>query len=121
MPASPPLGMSVPVPLWAERKNRRSPGYAGALQPPRQGVYMETIMNFSPRISRRAFLAGSASVGAIAVMHPFAVMAQANQAHLRIIETTDIHVAVLPYDYYADAPNDTMGLARTASIIEQIR
>ncbi|NMA99403.1 MAG: bifunctional 2',3'-cyclic-nucleotide 2'-phosphodiesterase/3'-nucleotidase [Phyllobacteriaceae bacterium] len=82
---------------------------------------METNMNFAPRISRRAFLAGSASVGAIAVMHPFAVMAQANQAHLRIIETTDIHVAILPYDYYADAPNDTMGLARTASIIEEIR
>jgi 2',3'-cyclic-nucleotide 2'-phosphodiesterase/3'-nucleotidase len=78
-------------------------------------------MNFLPRMSRRSFLAGSASVGAIAAMHPFAVFAQANQAHLRIIETTDIHVAILPYDYYADGPNDTMGLARTAAIIEQIR
>jgi len=78
-------------------------------------------MNFFPSISRRSFLAGSASVGAMVAMHPFAVMAQANQAHLRIIETTDIHVAILPYDYYADAPNDTMGLARTAAIIEQIR
>nr|WP_244446261.1 bifunctional 2',3'-cyclic-nucleotide 2'-phosphodiesterase/3'-nucleotidase [Devosia riboflavina] len=54
-------------------------------------------------------------------MHPFAVQAQANQAHLRIIETTDLHVAVFAYDYYADAPNDTMGLARTASLIEGIR
>ncbi|MDB5612959.1 MAG: bifunctional 2,3-cyclic-nucleotide 2-phosphodiesterase/3-nucleotidase [Devosia sp.] len=54
-------------------------------------------------------------------MHPFASMAQANQAHLRILETTDLHVAVFAYDYYADAPNDTMGLARTASIIEAIR
>lgn len=54
-------------------------------------------------------------------MHPFAVHAQANQAHLRIIETTDLHVAALAYDYYADAPNDTMGLARTASLIEAIR
>ncbi|MEQ8599292.1 MAG: bifunctional 2',3'-cyclic-nucleotide 2'-phosphodiesterase/3'-nucleotidase [Devosia sp.] len=78
-------------------------------------------MNFFPAISRRSFLAGSASVGAMVAMHPFAAMAQANQAHLRIIETTDIHVAILPYDYYADAPNDTMGLARTAAIIEQIR
>ena len=78
-------------------------------------------MNFLPRISRRAFLAGSASVGAMAAMHPFATMAQANQAHLRILETTDLHVAVFAYDYYADAPNDTMGLARTASIIESIR
>ncbi|WP_196257868.1 bifunctional 2',3'-cyclic-nucleotide 2'-phosphodiesterase/3'-nucleotidase [Pelagibacterium limicola] len=73
-------------------------------------------------ISRRAFLAGSASVGVSAVvMHPFAVMAQARQAHLRILETTDIHVNVVPYDYFADAPDDTLGLARTASIIDDIR
>jgi 2',3'-cyclic-nucleotide 2'-phosphodiesterase/3'-nucleotidase len=78
-------------------------------------------MNFLPRISRRTFLAGSASIGAMAAMHPFASLAQANQAHLRIIETTDLHVAVFAYDYYADAPNDTMGLARTASLIEAIR
>ncbi|SEQ04989.1 2',3'-cyclic-nucleotide 2'-phosphodiesterase / 3'-nucleotidase [Devosia sp. YR412] len=78
-------------------------------------------MNFLPKISRRTFLAGSASVGAMAAMHPFAAMAQANQAHLRILETTDLHVAVFGYDYYADAPNDTMGLARTASLIETIR
>ena len=78
-------------------------------------------MNFLPKISRRTFLAGSASVGAMAAMHPFATMAQANQAHLRILETTDLHVAVFGYDYYADAPNDTMGLARTATLIEAIR
>src|SRR6185369_4454165 len=78
-------------------------------------------MNFQPRISRRAFLAGSASVGALIVMHPFATQAATNQAHLRIMETTDIHVAIYPYDYYADAPNDTMGLARTAALIKSIR
>jgi 2',3'-cyclic-nucleotide 2'-phosphodiesterase/3'-nucleotidase len=78
-------------------------------------------MNFLPKISRRTFLAGSASMGAMVAMHPFAAMAQANQAHLRIMETTDLHVAVFPYDYYADAPNDTMGLARTAALIEAIR
>ncbi|WDR03994.1 bifunctional 2',3'-cyclic-nucleotide 2'-phosphodiesterase/3'-nucleotidase [Devosia algicola] len=78
-------------------------------------------MKFDPKLSRRTFLAGSASIGAMAVLHPFAASAQANQAHLRIIETTDLHVAVFPYDYYADKPNDTMGLARTASIIDSIR
>jgi 2',3'-cyclic-nucleotide 2'-phosphodiesterase/3'-nucleotidase len=78
-------------------------------------------MNFLPQISRRTFLAGSASMGAIAAMHPFAALAQSNQAHLRIMETTDLHVAVFAYDYFADEPNDTMGLARTASIIEAIR
>jgi len=72
-------------------------------------------------ISRRSFLAGAAATGALVVLHPFSARAQANQAHLRIMETTDIHVAVLPYDYYADKPNDTMGLARTASVIDGFR
>ena len=73
------------------------------------------------RLSRRAFLAGSASATALIVMHPFSVQAAASQAHLRLMETTDIHVAIFPYDYYADKPNDTMGLARTAALINGIR
>lgn len=72
-------------------------------------------------LTRRSFLTGSAAAGAILMLHPFSARAQANQAHLRIMETTDIHVSVLPYDYYADKPNDTMGLARTASIIDGFR
>ncbi len=72
-------------------------------------------------ISRRSFLAGGAAAGALIVLHPFSARAQANQAHLRIMETTDIHVNVLPYDYYADKPNDTMGLSRTASLIDAVR
>ncbi|KQZ13561.1 2', 3'-cyclic nucleotide 2'-phosphodiesterase [Mesorhizobium sp. Root554] len=72
-------------------------------------------------ISRRSLLAGAAATGALIVLHPFSARAQANQAHLRILETTDIHVNVLPYDYYADKPNDTMGLSRTASIIDAVR
>ncbi len=72
-------------------------------------------------LSRRSFLAGTAAAGALVVLHPFSARAQANQAHLRIMETTDIHVAVMPYDYYADKPNDTMGLARAATIIDSIR
>src|SRR3954451_17172725 len=78
-------------------------------------------MNFSPRLSRRAFLAGSASAGALIVMHPFAAIAATNQAHLRLMETTDIHFAFFPYDYYADPPNDTMGLVGTAALINSIR
>ncbi len=37
------------------------------------------------------------------------------------METTDLHVHVYPYDYYGDRPVDTVGLARTASIIKDIR
>ncbi|HEY9011921.1 MAG TPA: bifunctional 2',3'-cyclic-nucleotide 2'-phosphodiesterase/3'-nucleotidase [Devosia sp.] len=78
-------------------------------------------MNYHNGISRRAFLAGTATAVGAVVLHPFAVQAAAGQAHLRLMETTDLHVAVFPYDYYADAPNDTLGLARTAAIIESIR
>ncbi|MBO0661404.1 bifunctional 2',3'-cyclic-nucleotide 2'-phosphodiesterase/3'-nucleotidase [Jiella sp. MQZ9-1] len=72
-------------------------------------------------LSRRHFLAGSAALGAAVVLHPYSVRAAANQAHLRLMETTDIHVNVYPYDYYADKPSDTVGLARTAAIIKEIR
>ena len=70
------------------------------------------------RLSRRSFLAGTAGLLAV---HPFSVHAAANQAHLRLMETTDLHVHVFPYDYYADKPIDTVGLSRTASIIREIR
>ncbi|WP_299882620.1 bifunctional 2',3'-cyclic-nucleotide 2'-phosphodiesterase/3'-nucleotidase [uncultured Sulfitobacter sp.] len=69
-------------------------------------------------LNRRGFLASTA--GFIA-LHPFSANAAANQAHLRIMETTDLHVHVFPYDYYADKPRDTVGLARTAALINAIR
>ena len=69
-------------------------------------------------LNRRGFLAGGS---AMLALHPFSVRAQGGQAHLRIMETTDIHVHVYPYDYYADKEIDTVGLARTASLIEDIR
>ncbi|WP_179379412.1 bifunctional 2',3'-cyclic-nucleotide 2'-phosphodiesterase/3'-nucleotidase [Jannaschia marina] len=73
-------------------------------------------------LTRRRFLTSTAAAGAGLVMvHPFAARAQANQAHLRIAETTDLHVHVWPYDYYGDREVDTVGLARTASLIEQVR
>ena len=72
-------------------------------------------------MTRRSLLGGIAASSALVMLHPFAARAAGNQAHLRIMETTDIHVHVFPYDYYGDKPNDTMGLARTASIIDAIR
>ncbi|WP_087000138.1 bifunctional 2',3'-cyclic-nucleotide 2'-phosphodiesterase/3'-nucleotidase, partial [Rhizobium sullae] len=81
---------------------------------------MSSILNLHP-ITRRSLLGGLAATSALVLLHPFAARAAANQAHLRLMETTDIHVNVFPYDYYADKPNDTMGLARTATIIDNIR
>jgi 2',3'-cyclic-nucleotide 2'-phosphodiesterase/3'-nucleotidase len=72
-------------------------------------------------LNRRRFLAGTAAVGSLALLHPYSALAAGNQAHLRLMETTDLHVHVFPYDYYADRPSDTVGLARTASIIRDFR
>ena len=73
-------------------------------------------------LTRRHFLTTTAAAGAGLVMvHPFAARAQAGQAHLRIAGTTDLHVHVWPYDYYADKEIDTVGLARTASLIDRVR
>lgn len=69
-------------------------------------------------LTRRGFLGSTA--GFIA-LHPFSARAAGSQAHVRIMETTDLHVHVFPYDYYADRPRDTVGLARTASLIADIR
>ncbi len=75
----------------------------------------------TPTLSRRQFLAGTTAGTALITLHPYSAAAATNQAHLRILETTDIHVHVYPYDYYSDKPRDTVGLSRTASIINEIR
>ena len=73
-----------------------------------------------PNMSRRAFLSTTAGATLVA-LHPFSARASAGQAHLRLMETTDLHVHVWPYDYYGDRPVDTVGLARTAAHIADIR
>ena len=80
-----------------------------------------TPFSGAPLVTRRQFVAGSAAAGTLVALHPFSAFAQAGQAHLRLIETTDLHVHVFPYDYYADKPNDTMGTARTATLIRGVR
>jgi len=72
-------------------------------------------------LSRRDFLARTTAGASLIALHPYSANAAANQAHLRIMETTDLHVHVYPYDYYADKPRDTLGLARTAAHIADIR
>lgn len=72
-------------------------------------------------INRRRFLAGAIAGTSLIALHPYSARAATNQAHLRIMETTDLHVHVYPYDYYSDKPVDTVGLARTASLIKGVR
>ncbi|MEL6516714.1 MAG: bifunctional 2',3'-cyclic-nucleotide 2'-phosphodiesterase/3'-nucleotidase [Pseudomonadota bacterium] len=76
--------------------------------------------SFHP-MSRRMFLATSTASAALTVLHPFSAHASAGQAHLRVMETTDLHVHVYPYDYYSDREVDTVGLARTAAHVADIR
>ena len=74
-----------------------------------------------PPITRRTFLSTTTAGTVFASLHPFSAFAAAGQAHLRIMETTDLHVHVYPYDYYSDRTIDTVGLARTAAHVTEIR
>lgn len=51
----------------------------------------------------------------------FAADAANPMMKLRIMETTDIHVNIVNYDYYKDAPTDEFGLAKTATLIKNAR
>lgn len=46
---------------------------------------------------------------------------QATEVRLRILETTDVHMNLLSYDYYQDKPTDQYGLARAISLIKAAR
>jgi 2',3'-cyclic-nucleotide 2'-phosphodiesterase/3'-nucleotidase len=55
-----------------------------------------------------------------ALLAPPKLLADAN-VQLRVLETTDIHVHIVDYDYFQDQQSVTMGLARTAALIEVAR
>lgn len=70
------------------------------------------------RFNRRDTLKGAAAL-AIGTALPSALPAQTPaRLKLRVLETTDLHVNVVPYDYFRDAADDTVGLAKTASLIK---
>lgn len=48
-------------------------------------------------------------------------LASAQEATLRLLDTTDVHGHIVPYDYYQDAPTDAFGLAKTASLVRAAR
>ncbi|WP_441884783.1 bifunctional 2',3'-cyclic-nucleotide 2'-phosphodiesterase/3'-nucleotidase [Paenibacillus sp. 2TAB26] len=55
---------------------------------------------------------------------PFTAMADAgagNTVQLRIMETSDLHVNMMNYDYFADKPTDEYGFAKTATLIKKAR
>ena len=50
-----------------------------------------------------------------------ALHAQAAEIRLRILQTTDVHMNLLAYDYYQDKPTDEYGLAKTVTLIKAAR
>jgi 2',3'-cyclic-nucleotide 2'-phosphodiesterase/3'-nucleotidase len=71
-------------------------------------------------ITRRRVLQTGVAAAALTGMPQWA-FAAGPVVKLRILETTDLHVNVFPYDYYRDAPDETVGLARTASLVKAAR
>lgn len=67
-------------------------------------------------LNRRETLKAGAAIVASAAL-PAAAQTPA-RLKLRVLETTDLHVNVVPYDYFRDGPDDTVGLAKTASLIK---
>jgi 2',3'-cyclic-nucleotide 2'-phosphodiesterase/3'-nucleotidase len=71
-------------------------------------------------ITRRRVLQTGVAAAALTGAPRFA-WAAGPVVKLRILETTDLHVNVFPYDYYRDAADDTVGLARTATLVKGAR
>ena len=61
-------------------------------------------------ITRRRALQTGAAAAAVATLPGLAEAQGAPVVKLRVLETTDLHVNVFPYDYYRDAADDTVGL-----------
>ena len=53
--------------------------------------------------------------------NPLTSLAGAGLVHLRLIETTDLHLHLLPWDYFADRPQSGIGLAGAAALIARAR
>lgn len=48
-------------------------------------------------------------------------VADACHGRLRILETTDLHMQILPYDYFMDRPDASTGLVQLADLITNLR
>ncbi|UEM02037.1 bifunctional 2',3'-cyclic-nucleotide 2'-phosphodiesterase/3'-nucleotidase [Skermanella rosea] len=74
-------------------------------------------------MDRRSFLSALALGAATCLTATcFATGALADATvRLRLLGTTDLHVNVLPYNYYSDKEDVTVGLARTATLIAKAR
>lgn len=94
-------------------RNSRSP-LLGVLRPTGlQGVTRETL--------RHGSCPGAEQEATLGIIAPFQMVLRRDQVHVRILETTDLHVHITPYDYYSDRPDPSVGLAQCGSLIDQLR
>lgn len=70
------------------------------------------------RLNRRETLKAGAAIAACAALPGAAAAEAPAKLKLRVLETTDLHVNIVPYDYFRDEPDDTVGLAKTASLVK---
>lgn len=70
------------------------------------------------QFNRRDTLKAGSAIAAVAALPSIAAAQTPARLKLRLLETADLHVNVVPYDYFRDAADDTVGLARTASLIK---
>jgi len=68
-------------------------------------------------MARKTLLIAAFLLGTTPLADAFA----ADVVKLRLLGTSDLHVAALPYNYYADREDITLGLSRTATLIEAAR
>jgi len=71
-------------------------------------------------MNRRSFIFALA-LGAATALGGVGNAFAESTVRLRLLGTTDLHVNVLPYNYYSDKEDMTVGLARTASLIAKAR
>jgi len=85
-------------------------------------------MNFT-HVIKKTFVS-AAAIGLLSAQFGGTALAKAPDQHkpankdsfsLRIMETTDVHTNIVPYDYFKDAQSDSVGLAKTATLIKQAR
>lgn len=74
-------------------------------------------------ITRRGLVGGAALLTATPLIGALPAFSQAGAGtvKLRVLETTDVHVHILSYDYYRDGPDNTVGLAKIATLVERER
>lgn len=71
-------------------------------------------------LQRRTILAAGLTGGLAAPLVPRPAHG-AGTVRLRLLETSDLHMFIYDFDYYKDRPDPTVGLAKTATLIDEAR